>query len=224
MNPDLRLVVPMKPLDDCKQRLAGVMDEVRRRQLVLWMLRRVLTAAIMSAVGPVWVVGGGKEGKLLASVVGAEWRRDASHGLNAILAAEHTRATSDRFEGILFLPGDLPFLEADDVVSLARAFEGANAVLAPGRRGGTNAIIAPTAGRFDFLMGEGSFARHVEALDRNGTPWRSVDSPSLAADIDLPEDLELLEQQVPRFWGQLADIPRLFGPLPETPITNFVRD
>ncbi|MEK7215358.1 MAG: 2-phospho-L-lactate guanylyltransferase [Chloroflexota bacterium] len=223
MNPTVRVVVPMKPLDESKQRLSGVLPDTRRRQLVLWMLRRVLSAAVMSGAGPVSVVGGDKSVKLLASLLGVHWEKDRHQGLNATLVAAHADAARDGIHGLLFLPADLPLLEAADVISLTAAFDGTNAVLAPGRRGGTNAIIAPTTAGFDFLMGDDSFARHIEALDRSGTPWRSIDSTSLAADIDLPEDFDLLERQVPRLLGQLADISQLFSPLPSDAIAYYER-
>ena len=206
MSQTIRLVVPMKPLAYSKLRLSEVLPASKRQTLVLWMLQRVLGAAIASATGPVCVVGGDPSVAGVVSATGAHWEADTHRGLNATLQAAHAKAGMDGSAGLLFLPADLPLLNSGDVVLMATAFDGSNVVLAPGRRGGTNAILAARASGFQYRLGDDSFRLHAEALERNGSPWRRIDSPSIAADIDLPEDLTALESQLPDLWDQVATL------------------
>jgi 2-phospho-L-lactate guanylyltransferase len=60
------------------------------------------------------------------------------------------------------------------------------------RGDGTPVIGLPTAAPFAFAYGPGSFARHVAEARRCGLGVRVLTDPSLAFDVDVPGDLELL--------------------------------
>jgi len=77
------------------------------------------------------------------------------------------------------------------------------AALAPGARGGTNAILVRGARRFAFHLGPHSFRRHREHAESLGLGCRTYDSPALHADIDLPSDLDWLEREQPGLWEQV---------------------
>lgn len=78
-------------------------------------------------------------------------------------------------------------------------------VLAPGLRGGTNAILAPRGTAFRFQLGPASFARHREQAARLGVGWREVRRPGLELDVDLPEDLARLEGAVAELWRRVEE-------------------
>ena len=70
-------------------------------------------------------------------------------------------------------------------------------VVAPDRREeGTNALLVKPPGLIEFAFGVGSFARHLRLAAQAGAHVREYRSPTLALDVDLPEDLELYQQTV----------------------------
>ena len=62
------------------------------------------------------------------------------------------------------------------------------------REDGTNVLVVPAACGFEFAYGPGSFARHVAEAERLGLAVRAVRDSRLGWDVDLPEDLEGLDQ------------------------------
>jgi 2-phospho-L-lactate/phosphoenolpyruvate guanylyltransferase len=63
-------------------------------------------------------------------------------------------------------------------------------VLVPDRqRKGTNVVSLPTASGFRFAYGPGSFDRHLAEARRLSLTVDIVDDPSLAWDVDVPDDL-----------------------------------
>ena len=68
------------------------------------------------------------------------------------------------------------------------------AVLVPDHRDdGTPVCSVPVAAPFDFAYGAGSFARHGAAAARAELDVRVVRDPTLAFDVDVPEDLARLD-------------------------------
>lgn len=60
------------------------------------------------------------------------------------------------------------------------------------RDDGTPVLSVPTAERFAFSYGAGSFRRHRAEAARLDLPFLAVDDPDLAFDVDVPNDLDLL--------------------------------
>ena len=68
-------------------------------------------------------------------------------------------------------------------------------VIAPDRREeGTNALLISPSGLIEYEFGPGSFAHHCERAIRAGARLEVVNLPSLALDLDLPEDLEMVAE------------------------------
>jgi 2-phospho-L-lactate guanylyltransferase len=66
-------------------------------------------------------------------------------------------------------------------------------VVAPDRRRqGTNALLVCPAGLIEYDFGPGSFQRHCERARAVGARLEILELPSLALDMDLPEDLDLV--------------------------------
>jgi 2-phospho-L-lactate guanylyltransferase len=66
-------------------------------------------------------------------------------------------------------------------------------VIVPDRHGtGTNALVIAPPGAFEPSFGPGSYERHVAAAKRTGVVYRPVELPSLALDVDTPDDLAAL--------------------------------
>ncbi len=70
-------------------------------------------------------------------------------------------------------------------------------VVAPDRRRqGTNALLVCPAGLIEYDFGPGSFQRHCKRAREAGARLEILELPSLALDMDLPEDLELVGESL----------------------------
>jgi 2-phospho-L-lactate guanylyltransferase len=71
-------------------------------------------------------------------------------------------------------------------------------VVAPDhRRQGTNALLVCPAGLIEYAFGPGSFQKHCERARQVGARLEIIELPSLALDVDVPEDLDLVSQEFP---------------------------
>ena len=213
---DVVAVIPVKSLDEAKSRLSTFMPDVQRRRLVTAMLRKVIRAA-QAADAEVWVLGADDSTRPVALAEGAGWRQEAGSGINEslILAFEELW---DAGKSPMFLPGDLPFLQPEDLTGLISTEDhnppvGAvrepplrsQITLSPARNGGgTNAIFIPHPLPFQFQLGPDSFVRHQTEACRLGLEPRIHTSPGLARDLDTWEDLRKYEAQRPGFLARLT--------------------
>ena len=182
------VVIPVKPPDQAKSRLAEVLGGAQRAALAGAMLRHVLTAArAADHVRHIALLGPSRLGlpddvPLLA---------DAGDGLNPALQGALAHVAAQGAERLIVLFADLPQLAALDVQLLAAAPTGTLAI-APDRHGtGTNALSLPlpAARGFTFSFGPDSFALHCAEAERLELPVEEIRSPGLARDVDVPEDL-----------------------------------
>ncbi len=174
-----------------------------RAALALWLLRRVVLAARAApGVDKVVVLGGDGAVRAAACELEVAWEADEIGELNAALDAALAGAVRDGCRALLFLPGDLPWLQPAEVGRLTAGALGLGGLpplrLAPGVRGGTNALLVPCGAPFRFELGPDSFARHLAQARRLGLAAEIVRAPGLAQDIDLPADLALLVEHGPR--------------------------
>lgn len=114
-------------------------------------------------------------------------------GLNEGLEEARFDALTDAIDELAVLHGDLPNLQADDVATLLRSLpsDGSPGVaIAPDRAGtGTNGLVLRPPGVIGFRFGKGSFAKHLEEVERAGVPLVAVNRAGLAFDLDTPQDL-----------------------------------
>jgi 2-phospho-L-lactate guanylyltransferase len=121
--------------------------------------------------------------------------------LNLALARATIVAKNYATRGVLIVPADLPLITAEDVRSmLERAKDPPVIVVAPDRhREGTNALLVCPAGLIEYEFGPGSFQRHCEKAHQVGARLEICELSSLALDMDLPEDLEMVSETFERF-------------------------
>jgi 2-phospho-L-lactate/phosphoenolpyruvate guanylyltransferase len=180
-----RIIIPAKPLNRAKARLAAVLGASERRRLTLAMLADVCAAAA-AASSDVWVVGSDAETFDVARRAGAKPVEDPTPSaglvpsLNAVMPGDAG--------GVLILSSDLPAVTADDIRAVA---EGAGVALAPDRAGsGTNALWRNPAAAIALAFGAGSRRAHEDLARASGVPFRLVTRPGLALDVDTPQDLD----------------------------------
>ncbi|MCA1953538.1 MAG: 2-phospho-L-lactate guanylyltransferase [Anaerolinea sp.] len=191
-------IIPVKPLRRGKSRLAGVLSEDERSLLNSTMLGNVLlTLSSVPEVDEVLVVSRDTAALAMAREYGVRTlQEDGKPGLN--LALERATIVVQKYavQEILILPADLPLITVRDVQEVIRmAGPAPSIVIAPDRRNnGTNALYISPPGLLQYAYGPGSFQRHVEQAEQRGARVEVCKLTSLALDLDLPEDLELLRQ------------------------------
>lgn len=187
-------IIPVKPLNRAKSRLADVLSPEQRSQFAETMLRHVLTVvAGVPQVTGMMVISRDTKALSIARDLGAKTIQESnSSDLNPAL----TRATEiARVWGagaVLVLPADLPFITRDDVGTIAdMGMEQLTMVIATDReKDGTNALLMRPAGLIPFSYGEKSFERHVNAAKMAGIEVKIYESAGVSLDIDVPADLE----------------------------------
>jgi 2-phospho-L-lactate guanylyltransferase len=191
-------IVPVKPLKRGKSRLAGILTEEERTQLNQDLLEKTLkTLSELKELDQVLVVSRDTHALTIARNYGAKTvQEDGQPHLNTALARATVVAQLHATRGILVLPADLPLLTPEDVLVLIdRAIQAPVVVIAPDRhRKGTNALLMVPPGLIEYDFGDGSFERHCERARQAGARLEIVELPSLALDLDLPEDLEMVRK------------------------------
>jgi 2-phospho-L-lactate guanylyltransferase len=190
-------ILPIKRFGAAKQRLARQLGSGARQALVQAMFQDVL-AALRHVDGL----------DAIAVVTANATAARAAHGEGVIVLADSDESGHDEaaavgiayavdqgFERVLLVPGDTPLLDGDEIEALlaGATADGPSLVLMPDRHGsGTNALLIspPTAVRPAF--GPGSRERHEQLAASAGVRCRVDPLPSLAVDVDTPEDLDEL--------------------------------
>jgi 2-phospho-L-lactate guanylyltransferase len=191
-------IVPVKPLRSGKSRLADVLTPDERVDLNRRLLAHTLdTLTAMPEIEHVLVVSRDQAALALAREYGARTvQENKAPQLNVALTRATVVAKNYATRGVLIVPADLPLITPEDVrVMLERAVDPPVVVVAPDRRrNGTNALLVCPTGLIEYEYGPGSFDRHCERARKAGARLEICELPSLALDMDLPEDLELVSE------------------------------
>ena len=193
-------IVPVKPLRRGKSRLAGVLSQEERTDLNRRLLVNTLdTLNEIPEIEHVLVVSRDQSALALAREHGARTvQEDGTPKLNVALTRATIVAKNYATRGVLIIPADLPFITPEDVrVMLERAVDPPVVVVAPDRHHkGTNALLVCPAGLIEYHYGPNSFERHCKLAQDAGARLEICDLPSLALDMDLPEDLKLVSEEL----------------------------
>jgi 2-phospho-L-lactate guanylyltransferase len=200
-------ILPFKGFDQAKQRLRDALGAQPRRALVEAMFADVLIALRRTtALGGILVVSADTVAQQIAQGYGAEVIGDDQRGHNQAAAGGIAHARQLGIERVLLVPGDCPLLDPVELNALISAPTPARSVtIVPDRHGsGTNALLISPPGVFGPAFGPGSRARHEQKAHAAGLDVRTVEIPSLALDIDTPEDLAEIETTLGQIRGGAA--------------------
>lgn len=193
-------IVPVKPLGRGKSRLAKVFTQEERVNLNRHMLSNTLmTLKQIPEIEHILVVSRDQAALSLAREVGARTvQENGNPNLNIALERATIVAKTYATRGVLIVPADLPLITSEDVYSmLYRVGDPPVVVVAPDRhRRGTNALLVCPAGLIEYQFGPDSFSRHCGLALSAGARLEICELPSLALDLDMPDDLSLLESQI----------------------------
>ena len=191
-------IVPVKPLRRGKSRLAGVLTEEERTFLNYTMLAKTLKALSgVPEVDQVLVISRDSGALALARDFKAKTiQEDGSSDLNTALRRATVLAQLYTAQQVLIIPDDLPLIDSESLrCFIEHGSHPPHIVIAPDRRhDGTNGLLVNPAGLIDYRFGPGSFQKHIDQAKRYNIPVEICENTSLALDLDVPEDLELLRE------------------------------
>jgi 2-phospho-L-lactate/phosphoenolpyruvate guanylyltransferase len=186
------VILPVKSFEDAKQRLRAELQPAPRRSLVEAMFSDVLVALRRTTlVEQVLVVSNHNGAQRIAGGYGAMVVDDAEVGHNEAALIGVQRALELGAERVLLVPGDCPLLSPGELDELiGRPVSAPSVLIVPDRHGsGTNALLLTPPDALAPAFGPGSRQRHEEAGRAAGIVVQTVPVPSLALDVDTPEDL-----------------------------------
>ncbi|MGB2910068.1 MAG: 2-phospho-L-lactate guanylyltransferase [Anaerolineales bacterium] len=202
-------IVPVKPLRRGKSRLAGVLSPEERNDLNRRLLTHTLeTLNAIPEIEQILVISRDQAALSLAREHGARTvLENGAPELNVALARATIVAKNYATRGLLIVPADLPLISPEDVIAMLDiAVDPPVVVLAPDhRRQGTNALLVCPIGLIEYDFGPGSFQRHCERALQAGARLEILELPSLALDMDMPEDLEMVIERLETSFSNIFD-------------------
>lgn len=187
------IIIPVKPFDEGKARLASTLTPDQREKLSRDFFRHVLGQATDAALKTdVLVVSRCERALGMAQQAGAgsliEQGRDQNEALVQAMR---------QVEGpVLLLSSDLPFLTSEDIRAMLGLAKKADVGIATDqRKTGTNALFLSRPCLIQPRFGPDSRALHAGEAEKAGLRWAVIDRPGLALDVDQPEDLHFLRDR-----------------------------
>ena len=185
----LAVIVPVKPLERAKSRLAAALGDAARRALVPAMLDDVLAAVRAAHDGPLLLVSTDPTYDGAAATHHARRVPDGAPGYNGAVGAALQLDEVLVAGAALVLPADLPQLRPDAVRTLACALQEAPVVLAASADGGTSALGLRPPDAMPSAFGPDSAAAHRRLAREAGLVLAEPPLLAIAIDVDTPDDL-----------------------------------
>ncbi len=199
-------IVPVKPFNRAKSRLAPVLAPEAREMLAAEMLRHTVSVLVSSdVVNGVLVISRDSRALLIARKYGAKTVQEGGiPALNPALERACQMISSWNARAALILPADLPLLTPADVHGLAEIerYRPSVTITPDFQEVGTNALLLRPPDIVPCQFGEDSFRLHVEAAHAAGIEAHIYRSERLMLDLDTPEDLLLYLQLCQKYGVQ----------------------
>jgi len=187
-------VMPVKNIENAKQRLAPALTPIERQNLFRAMVEDVLLALSASeSLAGVLMVTRDPEAQNLAKCYSARViieETNAGHTAASSLGAR--TLAGEGADGMIQIPGDLPLITSDDIETVIKVHGTAPAItIAPsGDELGSNAVACSPPDLLPLRFGDNSFFPHVERAKSLGIEPLIVKRAGLALDIDTADDLK----------------------------------
>lgn len=189
------IIIPIKRLENAKQRLMGVLSPGQREELVLAMLRDLLRAVRQADCRNILVVASDEVVFDIARQFGARpVPEQDENGYNSAVSLGFAEAGDGN---VAVLPGDLPLASAEEINCLCATAETNSKCIrlaASHDRRGTNGVFLASRDLIKPGFGMNSLARYMQTARSKGIEPTLIEAPGLARDIDTPGDLcDLME-------------------------------
>ena len=189
------ILVPVKNLAAAKQRLAAVLDQPARTELAQAMLHDVAATLAAWPRRPACALVTSDPFALdLARQYDFEIIPDpANPGETGAIEMATRLCVSRGIDSTLVIPADIPLIQAGELDQISAQAPDEGSLLVPAADGrGTNAAFRRPANLFPLRFGNDSFKPHLAAAQATGKPCVVLQLPSIAVDVDNPEDLRQL--------------------------------
>jgi 2-phospho-L-lactate guanylyltransferase len=182
-------IIPVKPFEDGKTRLASVLGAAERHALNCAFLTHTLeTALSVLPASNIVVVSRSHEVQAIARAHAVAALSDTMNTLNGALASG--RKYAGDADAVLSLSADLPLLTPHDLLAMLEVSSPRAVTIASDRHGtGTNALLLRPRELISYTYGPMSFDAHCRAAAEVHAALVVVNRPGLQFDIDTPEDL-----------------------------------
>jgi 2-phospho-L-lactate guanylyltransferase len=202
-------ILPVKRFASAKRRLEDALASGARRALAEAMFSDVLTALRrVDAIDEIIVVSADQGAQRIAEGYGARALDDpAESGQDQAVVRAAGAARDLGAAQVLCLAGDCPLVDPRELESLLGKPRTAErfVVIVPDRhRTGTNGLLLSPPDALEPRYGPGSFARHLELAQSAGVPAEVAEIASIALDVDTPDDLTALQEQLAAVRGGAA--------------------
>jgi 2-phospho-L-lactate guanylyltransferase len=198
-------VIPAKPFDESKTRLASVLTPEQRISFSQHLLEH--TIGVAAQLSQVVVVSRSMAVLQTATRLGVQALIEEQPDLNAAVRQGIAWSQAQGGSRVLILPIDLPLLTTIALADLInRGLQHCpNIVIAPCRRHqGTNALFLNPATLINPHFGATSFADHQKLARQAGVVPEIYRTPELAFDLDTLEDWQELETSKSLLAGNLC--------------------
>jgi 2-phospho-L-lactate guanylyltransferase len=189
------ILVPVKNLENAKERLSPVLDRAERRALAEAMLLDVLEALTgLRRYSAVALVTSDSFAISLARQHRFEVIDDPINRSETDAVAQGTQfCITHGHKWMLVVPGDIPLVQISDLEDILAAAPEEGSLLVPGCDGrGTNAVFRRPADLFPLRFGNDSFQPHLRAAQATGTQCVVLHLERIGLDVDAPADLTRL--------------------------------
>jgi len=195
------VVLPVKPLNRAKSRLADVLSADQRQRFAEMTLRHILeTTRSARQVTGTLVISRDNKVLSIARDFGARTVQESGQpALNPALMRATQLLASWNAGSILVLPADVPLIGIDDVtdmIRLAGTHEQCVVIATDRLHDGTNALLVRPPGLLEYDYGPGSYQRHLDQAHVLGVHVAEYHSHNLQYDLDIPEDIDAFYQAV----------------------------
>ena len=185
------ILVPVKEHSKAKSRLSPMLTPLERGAIA-WAMFEDLIAALSPLPYPVALVTNSRRAAARVKMPGWRvlWEEEQVSESASIDAASGILA-AEGADAVLRLPADLPLIQSRDIEEMfSMPMIAPSAVLAPSwDRMGTNALLRTPPGLFPSRFGPDSYARHIREVTDRDIPFRVVENPRLAQDLDDVADI-----------------------------------
>lgn len=188
------IIVPVHSLHKRSSRLRNVLSSEARIELVLAMLRKILSElAMVHDVDEVLVISRDEQVINLAEAYSALVHRSNPAKLNDALTSAAKRAWRGGATTIVILPSNLARLNSADVAKLI-AMPADVAICPDSRFDDTNVIMLRNIRTFKFQFGEESFSKHLAEAAKNDAVAQMAFADSFEFALKTPADWRQFQQ------------------------------